>query len=175
MGFFVTLVKGWKPLSNVTKSSIKKLNLLVYYVYKAIKSTKGEYDILCLSLFRSCRFVGYKQFLWWIHNWLVKGVVKVIPSCALWSDGKVILQSMDVISLSSDHKARQLYWDNWCTLRWLNFRDLLNLGANHEGLPKLCLWHKINPLPCRYTTFQRLFDIAQTSNKHWNDILCLQG
>ena len=44
-----------------------------------------EYDILGLSLFRSYRFAGYKQYAWWIHNRLGKGVKKVIPSCALWS------------------------------------------------------------------------------------------
>lgn len=30
------------------------------------------------------RFAGYKQYTWWIHNRLGKGVRKVIPSCALW-------------------------------------------------------------------------------------------
>ena len=159
---------------------IKKLNLLLYYICRGIKLTKGEYDLLCLSLFRSYRFAGYKQFSWWVHNQLGKGVRKVIPSCALWSirekhpsvDGSYI-----PFKESRDNDARQLYGDNWCTLSWLNFRDLLDLGANHEGLPNLCRWHKIlNSLPCRHTTsLQHLFDIAQTLNKRWNDIVCLQG
>ena len=68
-------------------------NLIYWYImYKAIKSTKGEYDILCLPLFRSYRFAGYKQLAWWIHNRLSKEVGKIITSCALWSDGKIILQ-----------------------------------------------------------------------------------
>ena len=149
-----------------------------YYACRAIKLTKGECDILCLSLFRLYRFAGYKQFSWWIHNRLGKGVRKVIPSCALSSilrkypsaDGSYI-----PFKERRDDETSQLYEDNWCTLRELNFRDLLDLGANHEGLLKLCRWHKINPLPYRHTTsFQRLFDVAQTSNKHWNDIVCLQ-
>ena len=31
------------------------------------------------------RFAGYKQFTWWVHNKLGKGVRKVIPSCAVWA------------------------------------------------------------------------------------------
>ena len=91
---------------------IKKLNLLLYYTCRAIKLTKGEYDMLCLSLFRSYRFAGYKHFLWWIHNQLGKGVRKVIPSCTLWSirekypsaDGSYI-----PFKESREDKARQLY------------------------------------------------------------------
>ena len=60
---------------------------------------------------RSYRFAGYKQFSWWIHNRLVKGVGKVISSCGLWSDGKIILQLMDVISLS--RKAVTTKQDNF--------------------------------------------------------------
>ncbi|XP_057296362.1 uncharacterized protein LOC130625322 [Hydractinia symbiolongicarpus] len=33
----------------------------------------------------SLRFAGYKQYTWWIHNRLGKGVRKIIPSCALWA------------------------------------------------------------------------------------------
>ena len=56
---------------------------------------------------------------------------------------KDILQPTKVTSKEScEENAWQLYGDNWCTLRGLNFRDLLDLGAIHEGLPKLCQWHK---------------------------------
>lgn len=37
------------------------------------------------NFFRSYRFAGYKQYTWWIHNILGKGVRKVIPSCAIWA------------------------------------------------------------------------------------------
>ena len=128
-----------------------------------------------MSLFRSYRPVGCKQFSWWIHNRLGKGVRKVIPSFSLWSiREKCPSADWSYISFkeSLDDEARQLYGDNWCTLRELSFRDLLDLGTNHEGLPKHCRWHKINPFPCRHTwSFQRLFDVAQTSNKRWNDIV----
>ena len=43
----------------------------------------------------------------------------------------------------NETEARELYGDNWCTLRRLSFKGLLDLGANHEGLPKLCQWCKI--------------------------------
>ena len=59
---------------------IKKFNLLLYYVCRGIKLRKGKYDILRLPLFRSYRFAGYKQFLWWIHNELGKpiGILKLV-------------------------------------------------------------------------------------------------
>ena len=94
---------------------MKKLILLLYYVRRTIKLTKGEHHILCLSLFWSYRFAGYKQFSWWIHNRLGKGVRKVIPSCTLWSirekyasaDGSYI-----PFKESRDDEARQLFGDN---------------------------------------------------------------
>ena len=65
-----------------------------------------------------------------------KGVRKVIPSWApLWSihirypsaNGSYI-----PFKESYKNEARQPHGDNWCTLRGLNFKDLLGLGANHE-------------------------------------------
>ena len=32
----------------------------------------------------SYRFAGYKQYTFWVHNYLEKGVRKVISSCAVW-------------------------------------------------------------------------------------------
>ena len=75
-----------------------------------------------------------------------KWVGKVIPSCALWSIHKKYPSSDGSyipFKGGCEDKARQFYGDNWCTLRGLNFRDLLDLGANYKGLPKLCWWHKI--------------------------------
>ena len=31
------------------------------------------------------RYAGYKQYTWWVHNNLGKGVCKVIPSCDVWA------------------------------------------------------------------------------------------
>ena len=93
---------------------IKKLNLLLYYACRAIKLTKGECDILCLSLFRLYRFAGHKQFSWWIHNRLGKGVRKVIPSCTLWSiREKYPSADGSYMSFKESHEdeARQLYGD----------------------------------------------------------------
>ena len=33
----------------------------------------------------SYRFAGCKQYTFWLHNYLGKGVCKVIPSCTLWA------------------------------------------------------------------------------------------
>ena len=175
----VFFIRIWNYPKLRNPAFIKKLNLLLYYVCRSIKFTKDEYDILCLSLFRSYRFAAYKQFSSWIYNQLSKGFRKIITSCALWSirekyplaDG-----SYFPFKESRDDEARQLYRDNWCTSRGTNFIDHLDMGANQEGLPKLRRWHKMNPFPWRHTaSFQRLFDVAQASKKHWNDIVCLQG
>ena len=32
---------------------------------------------------KSYRFAGYKQYIFWVYNYLGKGVRKVIPSCAV--------------------------------------------------------------------------------------------
>ena len=99
-----------------------------------------------MSLFRSYRFAGYEQFSMWIHNWLGKGVRKVILSCSLWIIRKKYPSangSYIPFKRSRENKARKVCGDNWCTFRGLNFRDLLDVGANHQGLPKLCWWHKV--------------------------------
>ena len=33
---------------------------------------------------KSYRFAGYKKYIFWVYNYLGKGVRKVIPSCAVW-------------------------------------------------------------------------------------------
>ena len=73
-------------------------------------------------------------------------VSKIIPSCVLWSISKKYPSadgSYIPFKESNENKAKQLYGDNWCTLGGSNFKDVLDLGANYEGLPKLCRWHKV--------------------------------
>ena len=33
---------------------------------------------------KAYRFAGYKQYTFWVHNRLGKGIRMVIPSCAVW-------------------------------------------------------------------------------------------
>ena len=106
---FFHLYMKYPKLTNPT--FIEILNLLLYYVYRAIKLTKGEYDILCLSLFKWYRFSGYKQFSWWIHNRLGKRVRKVISSWLYGVFAKNILQPMEVISFS--RKAVTMKQENY--------------------------------------------------------------
>ena len=35
----------------------------------------------------SYRYEGYKQYTFWVHNYLGKGVCKVILSCVIWEMG----------------------------------------------------------------------------------------
>ena len=34
---------------------------------------------------RSLRYAGYRQYTWWVHNRLGRGVRKAISSCAIWA------------------------------------------------------------------------------------------
>ena len=68
------------------------------------------------------------------------------PKCALWSNReKYPSADGSYIPFYESHEdeTRQTDEGDWCTLRGLNFRDLLDLGANHKGLPNFCWWHKI--------------------------------
>ena len=44
---------------------------------------------------KSLRHAGYRQFTWWVHNRLGRGVRKVIPSCAIWSIRNTYAESKD--------------------------------------------------------------------------------
>ena len=55
----------------VLKTTLRMLNNL--------RGDRIEYENISL------RYAGYRQFTWWVHNHLGKGVRRVIPSCAIWA------------------------------------------------------------------------------------------
>ena len=62
-----------------------------------------------------------------------KGVTKVILSCTLWNIREKYSsadESYIPFKESCEEEARKLYGDNWCTVRGLNFGDLLDLDAH---------------------------------------------
>ena len=47
--------------------------------------TQFEFEgVLSKNYFRAYRYAAYKQYTYWIHNNLGKGVRKMFPSCAVW-------------------------------------------------------------------------------------------
>lgn len=60
-------------------SAVLKTALIAYV--NGLKNSKinGTFDN------KNMRFSGYKQYTFWIHNKLGKGVRRVIPSCVVWA------------------------------------------------------------------------------------------
>lgn len=52
-------------------------------VLTGLHETKGDH-LEKIPSNRSLRFAAYKQFIWWVFNYLGKGERRVIPSCGLW-------------------------------------------------------------------------------------------
>ena len=62
-----------------------------------------------------------------------KGVTKVILLCTLSNIREKYFsadESYIPFKESCEEEARKLYGDNWCTVRGLNFGDLLDLDAH---------------------------------------------
>jgi len=57
--------------------------LVLANVLTGLHETKGDYLEKSWSN-RSLRYAAYKQFIWWVFEYLGKGNRRVIPSCALW-------------------------------------------------------------------------------------------
>ena len=71
----IALTEGFKDVclkKNVLKTALSALNNL-----------RGD-ALAKVVTNRSFRYAGYKQFTWWVFNYLGKGNRRVIPSCALW-------------------------------------------------------------------------------------------
>ena len=52
-----------------------------FYISQIIRIVNASF---VQSNFRSFRYAGYKQFIWWIYRRLGKNKRRAIPSCALW-------------------------------------------------------------------------------------------
>ena len=46
--------------------------------------------------FRNLRYAGYKQYTWWIHNRLGKGIRRVAPSCVVWKIRNIFPESSGI-------------------------------------------------------------------------------
>ena len=59
------------------------LEVVLKNVLSALNDLRGDsLDRIDNNAFR---FAAYKQYTWWVHNYLGKGVQKVIPSYAIWT------------------------------------------------------------------------------------------
>ena len=101
----VILLKGYKTVclpKNVLKTALSALNDL-------------RSDNLTDTSNCAYRYDGYKQYTWWVHNNLGKGIRKVIPSCAVWAirnnypskDGKYIR------FMESEEGENRIIEQNW--------------------------------------------------------------
>ena len=48
----------------------------------ALNNLRGDNIIISNKSFR---YDGYRQYTWWVHNRLGRGMRKVISSCAIWA------------------------------------------------------------------------------------------
>ena len=71
--------------SCITESKNFKLVCLQKPVLETALSELNHYKGYSIERLdnKSYRYAGYKQFIFWVYNYLGKGVRKVIPSCAL--------------------------------------------------------------------------------------------
>ena len=109
---------------NVLKTALSALNDL-------------RYDNLTDTSNCAYRYAGYKQYTWWVHNNLGKGVRKVIPSCAVWTirnnypskDGKYIS------FMESKEGEKRLIEENW-----IRFLSSIENGHNLEYFSEAAAW-----------------------------------
>ena len=77
--YFLKLLYFWKNFGsfvacNITTIRIQDRHLRINRLY-----------IWYVSFFRSLKYAGYKQFIWWVYQHLGKERRRVTPSCALWT------------------------------------------------------------------------------------------
>ena len=80
-----------------------------------------------LKAFMNLRYAGYKQYTWWIHNRLGKGIRRAVaPSCALWRirkqfPGSNVIYIPFTESIMWLHKITKIIFKCWTKYRWLTF------------------------------------------------------
>ena len=76
-----------QPLDCITRSEEFKMlctnKTVLKNVLVAFHETKGDH-LEPTPTNKSLRYAAYKQFIWWVFNYLGSGQRRVIPSCALW-------------------------------------------------------------------------------------------
>ena len=83
--YFLKLLYFWKNSDCFRACNITTIRINDRHLRIKQGNVIFSYYIVVVSFFRSLRYSGYKQFIWWVYQRLGKGRGRRIPSCVLWT------------------------------------------------------------------------------------------